>query len=567
MKALSFDVVKSRAEGRLSEQEEVFTPATVLQASQADQPSNGQTWIGLHFPSLSLDVCQFDGDLPVVIIDQSGNRQTVHSACAVAQDHGITAGMSLNAAHALCRNLDVKLRDPVAEYRQLQRYGQQLLRFTPAITLGLWQTAVDTMIQKRKARTAVNSPADNSDSLLLEVSSSLRLYQGLPALLEKIRAEFCQNRLASPVMSVAPCPSAALLMARNGLEHIVLDSPDLRSVLGSIALYSVDLPRTLVDKLSRCGLRNLRDCWRLSRADLGRRFGESVLYYLDRICAEQPEPVEYIDSPLSFRQRIELPIETRQHHLIVIAVEKLLEEVHQFLQMHNAAAEKIRFDLWHVNSAYASNNEASRSRTMLTVQTAQADRRPERFLPQLGEQLERLTIEEDINAVSVMVNQVLPYARSSEDLFERRDRQQQDFSQLIDVLCARLGQEQVYTLTATPDHRPEFAWRRCQLMGKDIGHKEKKNNPDKQALDYVTDALPPRPIWLLDQPHPVADHNPSPSQAVERIEAGWWMRADIQREYRVQQTTPELKQHQQRWLYRDLKQVEQPAWYVHGLFA
>lgn len=564
MKALSFDVVKSQAENRLTRQEEVFTPTPV---SQADQSANSQIWIGLHFPSLSLDVCQFDGDLPVVIIDQSGNRQTVHSACAVAQDHGITAGMSLNAAHALCRNLDVKLRDPAAEYRQLQRYGQQLLCFTPAITLGLWQTAVDTTIQKRKVRTVVNSPADNADSLLLEVSSSLRLYQGLPALLEKIRTEFCQSKSLSPIISVAPCPSAALLMARNGREDIVLDASDLRSVLGSITLYSVDLPRTLVEKLSRCGLRNLRDCWRLPRADLGRRFSESVLHYLDRICAEQPEPVEYIDAPLSFRQRIELPIETRQHHLIVIAVEKLLEEVHQFLQMHNAATEKIRFDLWHVTSAYDSNNETSRSRTTLIVQTAQADRRPERFLPQLGEQLERLTIEDDINAVSVMVDQVLPYVRSSEDLFERRDRQQQDFSQLIDVLCARLGQEQVYTLTTTPDHRPEFAWQRCQLMGKETRHKDKKNNQDQQTLDYVTEALPSRPIWLLDQPRPIDHHNLPSSQTVERIEAGWWMRADIRREYRVEQAMPKLKQYQQRWLYRDLKQTDQSAWYVHGLFA
>jgi|GEM_PF-1900035 len=564
MKALSFDVVRSRVVDRLTNQEEVFKSTAV---SQADHRANSQIWIGLHFPSLSLDACQFGGDLPVVIIDQSGNRQTVHSACAVAQDYGITAGMSLNAAHALCRNLDVKLRDPAAEYRLLKRYGQKLLCFTPAITLGLWHTAVDATAKKRKVRTVVNGPEDNSDSLLLEVSSSLRLYQGLPALLEEIRTKFCQSGLSSPVISVAPCPSAALLMARNGHEQTVLDASDLRSVLGSITLYSVDLPQTLVEKLTRCGLRNLRDCWRLPRADLGRRFGENMLHYLDRLCAEQPEPVEYIDTPLSFRRRIELPIETRQHHLIVIAIEKLLGEVHQFLQMHNAAVEKIRFDLWHVKSTYDSNNEESRPRTMFTVQTAQADRRPERFLPQLEEQLTRLTIENDINAVSVVVDQVLPYARFSEDLFERRDRQQQDFSQLLDVLCARLGQEQVYTLTMTPDHRPEFAWRRCQLMDKETRHHERKKSQNNQALDYVTDTLPPRPIWLLDQPLPVTDHGPSPLQAVERIEAGWWMRADIRREYHVEQLTPELKQHQQRWLYRDLKQVDPSAWYVHGLFA
>jgi len=322
----------------------------------------------------------------------------------------------------------------------------------------------------------------------------------------------------------------------------------------------------------RCGLRNLRDCWRLPREDLGRRFGANVLHYLDRVCAEQSEPVEHIEAPLCFRQRIELPVETRQHHLIVIAVEKLLDEVHRFLQMHNAATEKIQFDLWHVNRAYGSGAYGSRSRTSLTVQTAEADRRPERFLPQLGEQLERLVMEDEINAVSVMVNQVFPYARSSEDLFERRDRQQQDFNQLVDVLCARLGQEHVYTLAIAPDHRPEFAWCRRQLMGQPAKQKQNQDSQDsQQSIDYVADVLPPRPLWLLQQPRQIQnivhDESITPETA-ERIEAGWWMRADTRREYSVVQTAIHRRQQpQQRWIYRDLRQTEQPAWYVHGLFA
>ncbi len=577
MKALSLAVIHGQTSATQADQQHLLTPAPFPEVVARPE---GQVWVGLHFPSLSLDVCQFDGSLPAVVIDQSGSRQTVHSACAVAQDYGITPGLSLNAAHALCRNLDVRLRDPSAEYRQLKRYGEQLLCFTPSITLGLWRTAAENVKwHKSHASQSVKGPQDNADSLLLEVSSSLRLYQGLQALLEKIRAEFKAAVSMQPVFSVAPGPSAALLMARNGMEQIVQDAASLRSVLGGVSLAGVDLPVTMVEKLMRCGLRNLRDCWRLPREDLGRRFGTDILHYLDRICGEQLEPMDAIEAPLCFRQRIELPMETRQHHLIVMAVEKLLDEVHRFLQMHNAATENIQIDLWHVNRASRAGEDGGRSRTSLVVQTAQADRRPERFLPQLGEQLERLVVEEEVNAVSVMVKQVLPYARSSEDLFERRDHQQQDFSQLVDVLCARLGKEHIYTLSMASDHRPEFAWQRSPLMGqasaKPLRQKQnKEENSNQPIAGYVSNTLPTRPLWLLSQPRPIQYTDTPTPELSERIEAGWWMRADIRREYVV---TPAMSAasgnhqpaayRQQQWLYRDLKQADQPAWYVHGLFA
>ncbi|MGB5706323.1 MAG: DNA polymerase Y family protein [Arenicellales bacterium] len=508
-------------------------------------------WIGLHFPTLALEVCDFPEGLPSLVIGQSGNQQVVHAACSVAMDHGIVPGMSLNAAHVLCPNLAVRLRDPKAEYRRLCQISEQLLCFTPTISLGQWRSAC-TDGSRRSKKNGVTGPEDNADSLLLEVSGSLCLFGGLEALLENIRAEFGQPLADSPLISAAPCPAAALLMARNGLEQVVMEPDNLKSALGEIPLRGVDLEHKLVDRLLRCGLRTLRDLWRLPREDLGRRFGAGLLHYLDRLSGIRSDPLRHVHATLCFRQRMELPSDTRHSRLIMIAAEKLLGEAERFLQMNAAATEKISFDLWHVNRA-----RGSHSRTTLEVRSAQADRRSDRFLPQFEEQLGRATMENEVNAVSITIDQVVPFTRSSEDLFSRRDRQTQDWTQLMDLLAARLGQDRVYTLMTVADHRPERAWRR--VAPSCVSFREQDQD---QTLEQ---ALPTRPLWLLDVPQKIDSSGFSIAGDTERVEAGWWERRDRRRDYRV----ADAPGGRRCWVYRDLRTLKKEIgpWRLHGLFG
>ncbi len=516
----------------------------------ADQES--AVWIALHFPSLALDVCDFAEGLPALVIGQSGANQVIHAACGVAMDHGIVPGMSLNAAHALCRNLAIRLRNPEAEFQRICRYSEQLLCFTPSVALGQWQSDYDGKGKKAVPGNHPNSsigPEHNVDSLLLEVSGGLRLFGGLGPLLERIRAEFADTRLQSgintqPVISTATCPAAALLLARNGLERVIQNPDSLKSVLGEVPLSGADLSPRLCRQLARCGLSTLKDLWRLPREDLGRRFGLVLLHYLDRLSGVESDPLDHVKAPPCFRQRLQLPMDTRNSKLLLMATSRLLEEAHRFLQMHAAATEKISFDLWHVNRA-----RGSQSRTTLVISSAQADRQPGRFLPQFEQQLARTPINDEVKAVSILIDQIVPFTRTSEDLFSGRDRQQQDWSQLIDLLAARLGQGRVYTLKPVQDHRPEKAWQRSPATGAGTLREDHKG-------------LPGRPLWLLDEPCKISPAGLDLCSDTERIEAGWWELRDIRRDYQIARAGPG----QCCWVYRDLRSSVD-AWYLHGLFA
>ena len=535
----------------------------------------GAIWVGIHFPSLALDVCKFTEGLPAVVIDQCAGKQVVHAACEIAMNDGITPGMSLNAAYALCANAVVKLRNPQAEQRRLQFYSRQLLCFTPAISFGRWDADDAVKPSRAHKQKQASNLAVNADSLLLDVSASLRLFGGLSSLLEVVRGALRNELVAAfamyqgPMISVAPCPGAALLCARNSIEKIIVDAEQLKSALGDIALCNVNIREKLMAQLARCGLHTLRDLWRLSRQDLGRRFGLELLQYLDDLVAVQGDPQYHIAPPLQFRQRMELPVDTHSSHLLLIAAERLLKEACGFLQMHAAATEQVSFDLWHVNRMYGSS-----SRTRLVVRCAEADRQPDHFLQQFEQQLSRTPLQGEVNAVSILINQVVPYASVTGDVFDRADhqprRQQHEWGQLLDLIRARLGRESVFYLHHVAEHQPEKSSRKMALPT--IAPQKKAAVAQWQMNENHVQCLPLRPLWLLPDPVSIRSTAIDVEGELERIETGWWQRRDMRRDYQI----AHVKQGGYAWVYQDLDQAEATKksanglideWKMHGLYA
>jgi protein ImuB len=461
--------------------------------------------------------------IPFVVIEEIRGQQIVHIACEISLSLGIMPGMPLHAAHVLCNNLSVHMRDLAGEEKMLQSLAGRTAKFTPAISL---------------------SPPD---SLLLEVSRSLRLFGGFDSLHNLVAREFSEN----PIISSAPSPAAALLLARNGLEIIVREKHELKSVLGELRIGDAGLCPALVRQLSKCGLQTLRDLWRLSRPDLARRFGPELVAFLDKACGAEPDPGKRMVTRTRFFQHLELPVETRNSKLLLIAAEKLLEKARVFLQGRGSATEKMNFKLWHRKSAGSSRRYSS-----LVIRSQQADRHPHRFLPQFREKIEHMKIGQPVTGLSLRIDQVLPYYRESEDLFARtqpgRSNDHLDWQQLIDVLDARLGSKMIYYVAPEEDHRPEKAWRHA-------GRGQKRSNKGRKKEIPV----PTRPLWLLDEPRKIPSHQCTlhPGGESERIESGWWDGEDLRRDYCIAATSSGSRC----WVFRDVNAAN--GFYMHGLYG
>src|SRR5690606_21339699 len=116
-------------------------------------------WLALLLPDLPLQVFTRGTDEPgMLAITESRPRQQVVAASPAARALGVTAGDSVAAALAIAPDLLLRPRAPQLEAATLAELAQWAGRFTPHVSL------------------------DPPGGLVLEVSASLRLFGGLPAL-------------------------------------------------------------------------------------------------------------------------------------------------------------------------------------------------------------------------------------------------------------------------------------------------------------------------------------------------------------------------------------------------
>lgn len=489
-----------------------------LQEIAGTRPTVNKIWLGIHFPEIALSAIHAASDQAQIIVQQQGNQSRVYAVNEIAARCGILPGQNLNEAYVLCRNLRVSPRNEMAEQRLLKSYAQALFHFTPNIMLS------------------------GPDVILLEVRSSLKLFGGFKAL----HAELQQALSMLPhKIACAPLAAVAQLMVLNGIEAVLSDRRQLQSALGEITLSQTPLDRGVLRRLERCGLRYLRDVWRLPRVDLARRFGVKLLVYLDELSGQLEPPGHYVEPDVQFSCCCDLERETCSANILSQAAQVLLQKAQQFLQARALLSERIRFDF-----IYTSRRGEPERRISLKAHTGQGGDQVSHFLPQLEQQLQQQTFAQAVIRLELKIEQFKACQLQTPDLFNPVPRRAESWSVLLDILRARLGWKTVYRLAIHADHRPERAWRRVV-----DGHKGRKREVSIREL-------PPRPVWFLTQALQASRQMFKLKSDAERLESGWWLDGDLRREYYQAVTSSG----QRCWLYRDLN-ASPAQWYVHGLFG
>lgn len=521
-----------QSDGSQNIQGTAIAPALLLEAQTLTlkKTKPAPVWLSLYFSQIALISAQAGRDnkhdcieRPLIVVEMQQNQSRVYRANDQAGAQGIEKGCLLNAAYILCRDLEVVTRDQTIELQQLKKYTQRVTRFTPQIVLS------------------------GTDTILLEVRRSLRLFGGLAALLTQLNQVFPDVLLH---IACAPVPLAAELMARNGIQKLISHRKHLQSTLGNILLHQTTVSPALVHKLERCGLACLRDVWRLPRVGLARRFGPDLLQYLDQLNGSIESPQTIFKAENCFSAGHDFDQETETTSLLLHAAGLLLQQAQQFLQVRALLCEKVNFRF-----VYTHHRGELRQGHQMSVYAQQGGDTAAHFLSQLEVHLQHFVFKKAVLRIELHIDQFRLRQDSTMDLFRRSRENPQSWPMLLDILIARLGEKSIYYLLSREDHRPEKSW-----------HKRYTN---KQA-EIVTQALalsrphslPSRPAWLLPLPLKVARTTFTLVSGAERLESGWWSGKDLRREY--YQGISSSGQHC--WLFRDIK-ARQAQWYLHGLFA
>jgi protein ImuB len=483
-------------------------------------------WIALFLPALPLQLVQRGADVassPLVIAEGPPMRPLVCCANTEAQERGVTPGMAVAAARALAGELRVLPRDTNAETQALHNLACWAGQFTPSVSL-------------------------QGAGLLLEVRSTLHLYGGLKALLGRVRKGIAQlGYQAAP--GVAPTPLGAWMLARArhaGLAvRMCKDKTLLPDRLAALPLTLLDWPVDVLQPLQALGIHSIGQCAQLPRDGFIRRFGRERRRDLDQALGILPDPRVWFSPPDTFASRLEFGFELADALMLLFPLKRLLRELEGFLRSRGAGVQE-----WHLVLEHM-----SQGRTRLAIGTAAPERSTERFLALARERLTQTTLSAPVLGLGITVERLVAFEEHNQSFVPDPKSRAIGWTQLIDKLSARLGNDKIYKLRTLDDHRPEHAWQRCAAT--------------TVSIVPVPAVTAPLPLWLLATPRALSGNADTPRcrgplrlvAGPQRLEAGWWDGLGACRDYYVARNP----HGETLWIYREHRR--EAPWYLHGIFA
>ena len=469
-------------------------------------------WTGIVCPQQPLQAllrllpgASFEAE-PLAIHELQRGRSLVVETNRAARMLGVRIGQRLADALAVAPALHTLTRDHAAEQQLLEEIALSAYRYSHQVAI-------------------------SGNGVVLEVGGSCRLHGRLETLLEALDAEL--NSLGLKLWrGTAPVAAAASLMARAQLQ--VLTLTELEACLRNWPLKRLMLPTDEYSRLERLGLKRLSELLALPRFEFERRLGRGLLLHIDRLLGRAPTPLKYWQPPEIFRQKIELPVPTHRSDALLFALNRVLMQLQRWLQLRDRALTGLKVELHPEDPGRCSELHAGLS---------QPGFQRDKLLEILRLKLEPLKLDANIGSLVVQADSTNSFRPPQADLWGESPTGD-SWEALLDRLQARVGTENLCSITPCPDHRPERSWRWSE-----------------PGTSTVSAAFPERPGWLLPKPRPCKINELRLIDGPERIESGWWDGHDCRRDYWIAHD-----RHGNRlWIFREYK--PRTGWFVHGLFG
>lgn len=496
-------------------------------------------------------------DSPALVLyhEQGRGAQRVAACCPQARAGGVGAGMPVAEARAL---LEGRKRtggrpfpapqflpvDPAADQEALRRLAWRLLEFSPHVGL---------------------EPAEEPESLLLEISGCAHLFGGEAAMMQRVRRAL-QDSGWQARLALADTVGAAWAAARFGPRSLtILPTGEQRAFLEPWPPAALRLSGHVVGALEELGVQTIRQLLALPRSSLPSRFGPHILERLDQALGTIPEtfPLERPPEPIAVSRRWEWPLEERR--AVEAALCEMLTSVVTALQRRGLATQRLRGTLQH----------AQGGETPLDVGLVSPTASQKRLEDLLRAKCDRLAVHSGISGITLEAIDPRPLPRRQGTLFEMgHEAPLADWEALLERLGNRLGESAVVWAESVSDPLPERAFRYQPITATPRDQSPPPSFPrDAEPVPEV--GL--RPLCLFSPPRPVAvvaspqDGQPRHVRwtgyeaavvrcwGPERMETGWWRSASARRDYyRV-----ETEDGRWLWLFQDLKTED---WRLHGAF-
>ncbi|WP_028772710.1 Y-family DNA polymerase [Shewanella waksmanii] len=489
-------------------------------------------WLAIYFPSGVLQYQRLCHDIsaarPVAFYDP----QQLTILAVEGADKAVTVGLSVATAQALCAEL------VLIEYQSnlTEQYTDWLAKWSYSYSARVVIPSCAIQSQCRGDSTQV------MDVLLLEVGSMQQVFSGLDNLLHQYATQasgygfrwqmvLAEHPLMAQLLAVhrPQLTSESELISAQGSTAVqrVYETKAALSQLKALAISTLPVEPSVIQRCQQMGLNTIAALMALPRAELGRRFGESLLSLLTQLQGRIEVPQCFYTPAETYQQKMSLMYDVEHIEGVLFPLSRMLSQLSDYLLQRQLAILRLQLTL-----AYRDNELPPLS---LLIHYPFAEHRCDSLLALCRLQLERQTLYSPVVALQLDVSSFVEQ-HLDEDCWWQQRGVSAEIRQLFATLEARLGEHCVKGLAMASHHLPEQScqvkpltqWGQCgsRLALSDLSHKTAGIAYDRLAAErtasYDTLGLF-RPSFLLKQPQPLALHEFTRLKGPERISPPWWL--------------------------------------------
>ncbi|MDI1267156.1 MAG: DNA polymerase Y family protein [bacterium] len=494
-------------------------------------------------------------EFPTVVVAKDHNAILIHALDELAVRSGLSIGLPLANARAICPELTVFDADEVADRKTLDDIADWCDRFTPLVAL------------------------DPPYGLYLDITGCAHLFGGERALLQIVTNALTRRGFAVSA-AIAPTAICARTLTRQGSGKIVADGEEAAAV-APLPISRLGAGDAITGGLRRAGLKTIGDVASRARHEITARFGARFTALLEQALGQG-------DAPISPRKPLPDYI-----------VEKRFPEpvaTDTVIAMNLSALARMLVTAMDRQGKGARRLEASFFRTDGAVRTIAVDAgRPVTKADMIDrlfrERLEALNDPLDpgfgFDLIRLSASRTEIVVQQQRDL-DANIHDNDELSALIDRIAARIGGKRVVVHLPEDTHIPERA-----VIAVSAQHNLAV--AAQAAWPERIESEPPlRPLRLFERPEPInvpfatvpdgpphqftwrrVTHAVARVEGPERIAMEWWKQNGDgpTRDYFRIEDEAGLRF----WIFRDGLYEGEPAdeegepqpprWFVHGLFA
>lgn len=497
-------------------------------------------YVSIWFKNLSMDYLIRKhpklSSVPCAIELTSGNKSTVFALNDLAASAGVTVGMKVADAQALCPKIEIHEHDQERIDYLLKAMADWCYRYSPIISI------------------------DAPDGLIIDVSGCTHLLGGEKQFLKDVVNRFCgfgyQVRVA-----MADTVGTAWAVARYGVKTPIIPVAANREAITSLPPKALRLPAEVTDNFWKLGIHSIGFLMGIPRHLLVKRFGRLVASRIDQALGEINEYIKPNQPAPVYSARLDILETISTAEAIAIGVMQTIEELCAQLDKDQRGLQEVKLTSYRVDGFVQH----------LTVGTSLPTRNAEHVFRLFRDKLTTLIPGLGIELFILSATHTEPLSAEQEKLIHNEaDLNDDSIAKLVDKVGNHFGKQvHGYRFQSRESHLPERAVTEVSaIKDKESMWPQNKLRPHTllkrpELIEVTAAKLPDYPPRKFKYKNTV--HDIKRADGPERIESEWWLqKAELRDYYRLEDA-----QGKRFWVYRlgEYGGVANVNWYIHGFFG